>query len=70
MTAETTVDPQVFPSVKDKLEGGRSFVMETDFTPAGDQPTAIVELTSGISDGEQDQVLLGARPSRWQRSLS
>ena len=60
MTAETAVDPQASPSMRDKLEGGRSFVMETDFTPAGDQPTAIVELTSGISDGEQDQVLLGA----------
>ena len=45
---------------KPKLEGGRRFVMSTPFQPAGDQPTAIRELTAGINDGERDQVLLGA----------
>ena len=34
--------------------------MLTEFSPAGDQPTAIAELKAGIIDGEQDQVLLGA----------
>ncbi|WP_323785750.1 excinuclease ABC subunit UvrB [Thalassovita sp.] len=50
------------PDVKsrDKLEGGKRFVMHTDFSPAGDQPTAIAELTSGVNAGERDQVLLGA----------
>ena len=43
-----------------KLEGGRRFVMKTDFTAAGDQPTAIAELSAGVLAGEQDQVLLGA----------
>jgi excinuclease ABC subunit B len=43
-----------------KLEGGRRFVMKTDFTAAGDQPTAIVELSNGVNAGERDQVLLGA----------
>ncbi|MCE8006394.1 excinuclease ABC subunit UvrB [Aestuariivita sp.] len=43
-----------------KLEGGRSFVMATEFSPAGDQPTAIVELSEGVQAGEQNQVLLGA----------
>ncbi|MFN6951249.1 MAG: excinuclease ABC subunit UvrB [Albidovulum sp.] len=43
-----------------KLEGGRRFVMKTDFQAAGDQPTAIAELTAGILAGERDQVLLGA----------
>ncbi|WP_171232992.1 excinuclease ABC subunit UvrB [Ruegeria sp. HKCCA4812] len=43
-----------------KLEGGKRFVMHTEFAPAGDQPTAIKELASGILDGERDQVLLGA----------
>ena len=43
-----------------KLEGGRRFVMKTDFAPAGDQPTAIAELSAGVMDGERDQVLLGA----------
>ncbi len=43
-----------------KLEGGKAFVMHTDFAPAGDQPTAIKELAGGVIDGERDQVLLGA----------
>ena len=43
-----------------KLEGGRPFVLQTEFTPAGDQPTAIKELVAGIADGDRDQVLLGA----------
>ncbi|MCL3881090.1 excinuclease ABC subunit UvrB [Marivita sp. GX14005] len=34
--------------------------MQTEFEPAGDQPTAIEELTAGVLDGERDQVLLGA----------
>ena len=43
-----------------KLEGGRRFVMRSDFEPAGDQPTAIAELSAGVVSGEQNQVLLGA----------
>ncbi|MGR3805313.1 excinuclease ABC subunit UvrB [Marinibacterium profundimaris] len=43
-----------------KLEGGIRFRMQTDFAPAGDQPTAIAELTAGVNAGERDQVLLGA----------
>jgi excinuclease ABC subunit B len=50
------------PDVKarDKLEGGKRFELVTEFDPAGDQPTAIAELTQGVRDGERDQVLLGA----------
>ncbi len=43
-----------------KLEGGKAFVLHSDFTPAGDQPTAIAELAQGIAQGERNQVLLGA----------
>lgn len=43
-----------------KLEGGQSFVLETSFDAAGDQPDAIKELIKGLIDGEQNQVLLGA----------
>ena len=43
-----------------KLEGGKSFVMATEFDPAGDQPTAISELSAAIEGGERNQVLLGA----------
>ncbi len=52
--------PDLGPSARPKLEGGRSLVMHTEFSPAGDQPTAIAELVSGITDGERNQVLLGA----------
>ncbi len=45
---------------RDKLEGGKAFVMHTEFQPAGDQPTAIAELSQAVRDGERDQVLLGA----------
>ncbi|MEB8388301.1 excinuclease ABC subunit UvrB [Rhodobacteraceae bacterium KMM 6894] len=45
---------------RNKLEGGKRFELVTEFDPAGDQPTAIAELTQGVLDGERDQVLLGA----------
>ena len=45
---------------RDKLEGGIPLRMQTEFEPAGDQPTAIVELSDGVKNGERDQVLLGA----------
>ncbi len=50
------------PDVRDrpKLEGGIAFRMQTEFSAAGDQPTAIAELTEGVNAGERDQVLLGA----------
>lgn len=45
---------------REKMEGGRAFVLKTEFEPAGDQPKAIVELAGGLRNGERDQVLLGA----------
>ena len=60
-------DPEQFlanpaPDVKsrEKLEGGKKFVLKTEFSPAGDQPQAIRELCEGILSGERNQVLLGA----------
>lgn len=46
--------------VKEKL---RRLVVKSDYEPAGDQPTAIAELTQGVNDGEVDQVLLGVTGS-------
>ncbi|MDG4647988.1 excinuclease ABC subunit UvrB [Roseibacterium sp. SDUM158017] len=43
-----------------KTEGGRPFVMNSEYEPAGDQPTAIAELSQGIRDLDRNQVLLGA----------
>ncbi|GLR77912.1 excinuclease ABC subunit UvrB [Azospirillum oryzae] len=46
-----------------KLEAGKQFVIVSDYTPAGDQPNAIEELTAGLRQGEKDQVLLGVTGS-------
>ena len=40
-----------------------SFKIEAPYTPAGDQPSAIQELTEGILQGEKHQVLLGVTGS-------
>ena len=45
-----------------KLDGKRLRVV-SEYEPAGDQPTAIRELTAGITQGERDQVLLGVTGS-------
>lgn len=39
------------------------FKLEAPYQPAGDQPTAIAELTEGILQGEKHQVLLGVTGS-------
>ncbi|MEO0761512.1 MAG: DEAD/DEAH box helicase family protein, partial [Pseudomonadota bacterium] len=45
---------------QDKLEGGIRLTMHTPFEPAGDQPGAIEELAEGVTQGDREQVLLGA----------
>jgi excinuclease ABC subunit B len=39
------------------------FRLDTEYTPAGDQPTAIAELTAGLQQLEKNQVLLGVTGS-------
>lgn len=39
------------------------FILQTSFTPAGDQPKTIKELTEGIKQGLEHQVLLGVTGS-------
>ena len=51
------------PPRPDKSEGGRRFVMKSEYKPAGDQPTAIAELVKGVQENERDQVLLGVTGS-------
>ncbi len=46
-----------------KSDGGKKFKIVSEYEPAGDQPTAIAELVSGITEGEKDQVLLGVTGS-------
>jgi excinuclease ABC subunit B len=61
-TGETFVPHR--PARPDKLEGGKRFVLKSDYSPSGDQPTAIKELVEGIRDnGEVSQVLLGVTGS-------
>jgi excinuclease ABC subunit B len=66
-TDKRDIDPPQYmanpaPDVRtrEKLEGGKAFILHSEFEPAGDQPTAIKELSQGLRDGERDQVLLGA----------
>jgi excinuclease ABC subunit B len=47
----------------DKSEGGKRFVLEAPFVPAGDQPSAIQALVGAVQAQERDQVLLGVTGS-------
>jgi excinuclease ABC subunit B len=51
------------PERPEKSEGGRAITMVSDFEPAGDQPTAIRDLVSGIRENDRTQVLLGVTGS-------
>lgn len=44
---------------KPDLRGDADFQLVSPFQPAGDQPTAIKELTDGLKYGQKNQVLLG-----------
>ena len=39
------------PARPAKVEGGKPFTLVSEYQPAGDQPTAIAELTEGIGNG-------------------
>ncbi len=43
-----------------ELTSDQPFQLVSSFSPGGDQPTAIAQLTQGIVEGKRDQVLLGA----------
>jgi excinuclease ABC subunit B len=51
------------PQRPEKAEGGRKFRIVSDYSPSGDQPAAIAELTQAAREGEQTQVLLGVTGS-------
>jgi len=51
------------PERPEKSEGGIAFTMKSEFSPSGDQPTAIADLVDGIRRQERDQVLLGVTGS-------
>ena len=41
------------PLIFDKLEGGKKFIIESNFKPAGDQPAAIKRLVENTKKGEK-----------------
>ncbi|GCA52514.1 uvrABC system protein B [Sinorhizobium sp. KGO-5] len=51
------------PARPEKSEGGIPIRMQSDYEPAGDQPTAIADLVDGLTSGERNQVLLGVTGS-------
>ncbi|MFC7499067.1 excinuclease ABC subunit UvrB [Enterovirga sp. GCM10030262] len=51
------------PQRPEKAEGGKAFRIVSDYSPAGDQPTAIAEIVEQMRAGEKDQVLLGVTGS-------
>ncbi len=48
---------------ENKVKGGIKFRLNSEFDPAGDQPTAIAELIKGLEAKEKNQVLLGVTGS-------
>ncbi len=52
------------PARPEKSQGGIPFRIQSDYEPAGDQPTAIAELVAATRDQERTQVLLGVTGSR------
>ncbi|NOW47623.1 excinuclease ABC subunit B [Novosphingobium sp. SG751A] len=51
------------PARPPKVEGSPPLRIISDYTPSGDQPTAIAELVQGIESGDKTQVLLGVTGS-------
>jgi excinuclease ABC subunit B len=64
---EEPVTPESFvphrPARPEKSDGGRRFDLVSEYQPAGDQPTAIAELTQAAREGDKTQVLLGVTGS-------
>ncbi|PNU02455.1 excinuclease ABC subunit UvrB [Novosphingobium guangzhouense] len=51
------------PQRPDKSMPGKPFRIVSDYSPAGDQPTAIADLVASAEEGEKTQVLLGVTGS-------
>ncbi|MDV8001737.1 excinuclease ABC subunit UvrB [Rhodococcus sp. IEGM 1408] len=56
----TVLSYSVFRPIGDVERTHNRFEVVSEFTPSGDQPTAIAELTERLERGERDIVLLGA----------
>ncbi|MFZ1742288.1 MAG: excinuclease ABC subunit UvrB, partial [Pontixanthobacter sp.] len=51
------------PARPEKSMPGRPFELVSEYSPAGDQPTAIAELVGGVAQDEKTQTLLGVTGS-------
>jgi excinuclease ABC subunit B len=51
------------PPRPEKSEGGKRFVIKSEFEPKGDQPQAIKDLVEGVKRQDRTQVLLGVTGS-------
>ncbi len=51
------------PPRPEKSEGGKRFVIKSEFEPKGDQPQAIADLVEGVKRNDRTQVLLGVTGS-------
>jgi len=51
------------PPRPEKSEGGKKFVIKSEFEPKGDQPQAIKDLVEGVKRNDRTQVLLGVTGS-------
>src|SRR3546814_19950310 len=51
------------PQRPEKAEGGKRFKIVSDYSPAGDQPTAIAEIVEQMRAGEETQVMIGVTGS-------
>ncbi|MEW1936894.1 excinuclease ABC subunit UvrB [Dietzia maris] len=56
----TVLSYSEFRPIGDVERSATRFEVVSEFTPSGDQPTAIAELTERLARGERDVVLLGA----------
>ena len=56
----TVLSYSEFRPIGDVERSANRFEVVSEFTPSGDQPTAIAELTERLARGERDVVLLGA----------
>ena len=51
------------PVKQPKSEGGKKLEVVSEYSPKGDQPTAIADLVGGVQENERNQVLLGVTGS-------
>ncbi len=49
--------------INSNYDGDRKFVLNSEFTPRGDQPQAIKTLVNGINNGDREQTLMGVTGS-------